>query len=64
MREYNPKRWTATICWENSDGGRTEGEWEIEEISELHDIIERGEDWQAFPYISINLTYNLRPRQE
>lgn len=48
------KRWHATIYY-HSDSGGIDVEHDIEEIEELHDIVERGPDWNTIDKIVVTL---------
>lgn len=47
-------RWTATI-WYRTERGPNGVEHDIEELHELHDLVERGPDWRAIERIEIKL---------
>ena len=52
--EATTARWKATI-WYNSETGPLDVEHGIEELEELHDIVERGPDWNTIDRITITL---------
>jgi hypothetical protein len=52
--EATTARWKATI-WYLSEIGLLDVEHGIEEIEELHDIVERGPDWNTIDHITITL---------
>lgn len=52
MREQ--ARWHATIYYRSETGG-VDVEHDIEELEELHDIVERGPDWHAIDKIVVTL---------
>lgn len=47
-------RWHATIYYRSETGG-VDVEHDIEELEELHDIVERGPDWHAIDKIVVTL---------
>ena len=47
-------RWHATIYYRSETGG-VDVDHDIEEIEDLHDIVERGPDWHAIDKIVITL---------
>lgn len=49
------KRWTAVVTY-RTNNGPVDVEHEIEELEDLHDLIERGPDWNTI--VSIVITYN------
>ncbi len=48
------KRWQATIFY-RSDAGIVDVTHALEEIEELHDLVERGPDWNTIEKIEITL---------
>lgn len=48
-------RWHATIYYRSETGG-VDVDHDIEEIEELHDIVERGPDWNAIDKIVVTLS--------
>lgn len=54
------KRWLAT-CWYRSKAGLVDVEHNIEELDEIHDLVERGPDWRALDRIEIRLATNPTP---
>ncbi len=52
-----PKRWTATV-WYRTDAGLVDVEHQIEELDELHMIVERGPNFCAIVRIEIRHTSN------
>lgn len=48
------KRWAMSVTY-RTESGPTVVDYDIEEISEAHDIIERGPDWNAILDITIQL---------
>ncbi len=55
-RETRIKRWKAVITY---DDGKSK-EVNIEELEELHDIIEGGPDWNLIN--DVKITYNLKEK--
>ncbi len=55
-----PKRWTA-IAWYRTDAGLVDVEYQVEELDELHMLIERGPDFHALERIEIRHTSNPQP---
>jgi hypothetical protein len=49
-----PSRWHATIYY-RSDTGGVDVEHDIEELEDLHDIVERGPDWNTIDKIVVML---------
>ena len=49
------KRWTMTIIY-RTETGPLVVDFDIDEISEAHDIVERGPDWNSIIDISIQLS--------
>ncbi len=54
-------RWHATIYYRSDDGG-VDVEHDFEEIEELHDIVERGPDWNAIDKIVVTLARKTSDR--
>lgn len=54
------KRWLATVFY-RADAGLIDVCHDIEEIEDLHDIIERGPDWNCIERIEIVLLRNTTP---
>jgi hypothetical protein len=52
-------RWIATVKY-RTDAGITEVDHQFEEIFELHDLIERGPDWNCIESIHIELNPQRR----
>lgn len=52
-------RWVATVTY-NASGGPIEVDYHFEEIRDLHNIIERGPDWNAIADIKIVLNEHRR----
>lgn len=52
--EVETARWKATVYY-RSENGLLDIEHGIEEIDELHDIVERGPDWNTIEQIVITL---------
>lgn len=48
-------RWKATIYYRSNTTGIVDVEHGIEELEELHDIVERGPDWNTIDRIEIVL---------
>ena len=48
-------RWTATVTYRH-DGGDRKVHHQFEEIEDLHDIIERGPDWNCIKKITVRLS--------
>lgn len=49
------KRWKAVLTYRSQATGLVPVEHEIEELEELHEIVERGPDWNALDSIVITL---------
>lgn len=47
-------RWLATIYYRSESGG-VDVDHDIEELEELHDIVERGPDWHSIDKIVVTL---------
>lgn len=47
-------RWLATIYYRSETGG-VDVDFDIEEIEELHDIVEAGPDWHTIDKIVVTL---------
>ena len=47
-------RWKATLIY-RTDNGPVDVEHTFEELEELHDIVERGPDWNCIEDITIQL---------
>jgi hypothetical protein len=47
-------RWRATITY-SADAGPIDVEHDLEELKELHDLVERGPDWNTILCIKIEL---------
>lgn len=47
-------RWHATIYYRSESGG-VDVEHDFEELEDLHDIVERGPDWNAIDKIVVTL---------
>jgi len=54
------ERWTATL-WYRAAHGLVEVAVHFEELEELHDIVERGPDWNTLDRIEVRLTRNSTP---
>ena len=52
-------RWIATVIY-RGDLGEIDNEFHIEELSELHDLVERGPDWNCIERIEIVLNPKAR----
>lgn len=50
----SPKRWQATI-WYRSDSGPLDVTFDIEELEEVHDLVEHGPLWDTIERIEITL---------
>lgn len=48
------QRWLATIYYRSETGG-VDVDHDIEELEELHDIVERGPDWHTIDKIVVTL---------
>jgi hypothetical protein len=48
------KRWHATIIY-RSDSGPVDVEHDFEELAELHNLVERGPNWNAIERITVRL---------
>ena len=53
-------RWTATITY-RTDNGPLAIEHSFEEIEDLHDLVERGPDWNTIERIVVRLARRLEP---
>lgn len=47
-------RWHATIFY-RSEAGTVDVDHDIEELEELHDLVERGPDWNTIEQIIVTL---------
>ena len=56
-------RWIATIFY-RSENGIVDVCHEIEEICDLHDLVERGPDWNAIDRIEIRLQRRTQPETD
>ena len=52
-------RWIATVTY-RGDLGEIDNEFHIEELSELHDLVELGPDWNCIERIEIVLNPKVR----
>jgi hypothetical protein len=59
MTPTDDLRWIVTAVY-RGDLGLIDIEFHIEELNELHDLIERGPDWNCIERISIALNPNRR----
>lgn len=50
------KRWKAVVFYRSSISGAVDIEYDIEELHELHEIIERGFDWNTIERIEVTLS--------
>lgn len=57
MTDKTEKRWKAVATY-RSDAGPIDIEWDIEELEELQDLVERGPDWNCL--VDIRITLNRR----
>lgn len=60
----DPLRWTVWVFYSDDDPDFPQEcthRFEIDELYELHDIIEEGPDFDKI--VHIRITYNLAPRQ-
>ena len=53
--EATTARWKATIYYRSEAAGLVDVEHGIEEIADLHDIVERGPNWHTIERIEIVL---------
>lgn len=53
--EANTARWKAVIWYATESGDPLDVEHGIEELEQLHDIVERGPDWNTILYITVTL---------
>lgn len=53
--EATTARWKAVIWYQTDSGEPLDVEHGIEELEELHDIVERGPDWNTILYITVTL---------
>lgn len=54
------KRWAATV-WYRGDEGLAAMFCHFEELEELHDIVERGPDWNCIEKIEVRLARATHP---
>ena len=54
-------RWNVTV-WYRTDNGSIDVMHAIEELENLHDLIERGPDWNAVERIEIKLARKSEPK--
>lgn len=50
--EVKHARW-AVVVWYRTDSGPVDVHHDLEELAELHDLIEAGPSWQAIDHIDI-----------
>jgi len=62
MADQTDLRWHAVAIY-RTEGGPVAAEHRFEEIEELHDIIERGPDWNCITSITITLARVSEPGQ-
>jgi hypothetical protein len=55
-----PLRWHATVYY-RTDQGMVEVEHDCEELEELHDLIERGPNWNTIDRIVVVLALQVYP---
>jgi hypothetical protein len=48
-------RWQMSVTYRGGDAGPIVVEYDIEELFEIHDLIERGPDWNTVMNINIKL---------
>lgn len=51
---YAPLRWRAVITY-RTENGPVEVDHHFDELAELHDLVERGPDWNSIIRITVNL---------
>lgn len=49
-----PRRWAAVITY-RTDGGPLDVPHDVEELFEIHDLVERGPDWNSIIAIRVTL---------
>jgi hypothetical protein len=54
MKDINP-RWLATVFYRSSSG-LVPVDHDVEELHDLHDLVERGPDWNTIEKIEIRLS--------
>lgn len=54
-QECSTARWKATIYYRSDDLGIVDVEHGFEEIQDLHDLVERGPDWNTIERIVVVL---------
>lgn len=54
-------RWHATIYYRSKTGTPLNVEYDIEELEELQDLIERGPDWNTILHIYVQLARKTHP---
>ena len=60
MSEDTLLRWDVTI-WYRTKNGAIDVVHHVEEIHEVHDLIERGPDWNTIEHIEIRLARACEP---
>tara|TARA_R110002020_G_scaffold150003_4_gene326523 strand:+ start:137 stop:310 length:174 start_codon:yes stop_codon:yes gene_type:complete len=48
-------RWQMSVTYRGADAGPIVVEYDIEELFEIHDLIERGPDWNTVMNVDIKL---------
>ncbi len=48
-------RWQMSVTYRGGDAGPIVVEYDIEELFEIHDLIERGPDWNTVMNVDIKL---------
>ena len=48
-------RWQMSVTYRGGDAGPIVVEYDIEELFEIHDLIERGPDWNTVMNVNIKL---------
>lgn len=54
---FAPSRWRANIAWILHNGTERTEVYDIDEVEELHDLVEAGPDWGGVQKINITLEY-------
>lgn len=60
MTEPTVLRWHATITY-RSDDGPLDVDYAFEELEDLHDIVERGPDWNTIERVEVTLARKSSP---
>lgn len=60
LAHFQPRRWVAT-CFYRTENGLIDVDHAIEELEEIHDLVEGGPDWHTLDRIEIRLRKNDTP---